>query len=61
MAFVFFEERRAIRFHDVFLFKMKGDRFDMFLSYLIRCPVLAQAEFALKNPGKVLRSVLGLG
>jgi hypothetical protein len=47
-----------MKFHDLHLFDMKGARFDMFLSYLLDSPWLAQAEFIGKNPGKSLGSAL---
>jgi hypothetical protein len=54
VAAVFFLQDGVMKFHDLFLFEMKGDRFDMSLSYVLGSPWLANAEFAWKNPGKVL-------
>jgi hypothetical protein len=58
VAVIFFLQNGVMKFHDLFLFEMKGDRFNMFLSYIINSPVLAQIEFNWKNPGKFLGSVV---
>jgi hypothetical protein len=58
VAAIFFLQDGVMKFHDLFLFEMKGDRFDMFLSYVLDSPLLAKAEFALKNKGKLLSSAI---
>jgi hypothetical protein len=58
VAIVFFSENGEWKLHDVFLFDMKGDRFDMFLSYCIREPKKTGILFAAQNPGKAVGSLL---
>jgi hypothetical protein len=50
VALVFFLEGGTLKFHDVFCFDMKGDRVDMFLSYILECPNQAAALFAIPEP-----------
>ena len=58
VAVVFFNEGGKWKFHDIFLFDMKGDHFDMFLSYCIREPKKTGFWFATQNPGKAVGSLL---
>jgi len=55
----FFIEGGMLKFHDIFLKKMKDDTYDMYLSDFIYNPHLAGIEFGLKNPGKVIGSFFG--
>jgi hypothetical protein len=48
-----------MKFHDLFLVDMKGDRFDIFLSYFVNSPTLANLQFMVTHPGKTLGSVIG--
>lgn len=50
ISVVFFNENGILKFHDIFLFEMKGNHFDMFLSYIIKEPKKAQVLFCFKNP-----------
>lgn len=59
VALVFFWEDGALKFHDVCCFDMKGDRVNMFLSFILDNPIKAKAFFALQNPGKPLRRMFG--
>ena len=52
IAAIFFLQGGVMKFHDLFLFEMKGDRFDMFLSYVLDWPMVASIEFGVKNPFK---------
>ena len=54
---VFFKESGIWKFHDVHLWDIKGDHYDMDLSKFLISPNLAAAEFSLKNPGKLVRSL----
>jgi hypothetical protein len=58
VAAIFFFQDGVMKFHDLFLFEVNGDKFDMFLSYVLDSPWLAQADFAWKNPGKSLGAAL---
>jgi hypothetical protein len=59
VSLILFLEDGAMKFHDVFLFDLKGDVYDMFLSHFVLHPIQANIEFGLKNPGKIVRSLLG--
>ena len=55
----FFTEGGILKFHDIYLKKMKDDTFEMYLSDFIYNPHWAGIKFGLKNPGKVIGSVFG--
>jgi serine/threonine protein kinase len=60
MSVIFYKEGGVLKFHDIYLFDMKGDHFDMFLSHIIIDRVLSKIEFAYKNPDKVTGGMLDI-
>ncbi len=57
VSIIFFKESGVWKFHDVYLFDMKGARFDMFLSYVVREPIKSRLLFASRNPSIVMKTL----
>ena len=55
ISVVFLEKNGILEFNDLYLYDLKGDTFNMYLSYLLNEPIKAKAEFLLHNPLKFWR------
>lgn len=49
-ALIFFSENGQWRFHDVFLFEMRGAVFNLHLSYILNEPIKTRLKLSLQNP-----------
>jgi hypothetical protein len=48
---IFFLQDGVMKFHDLFLVRLKGDKHDIFLSSVVDSPGWAHANFGPENPG----------
>ena len=49
---VFFKENGTLKFHDIYIYEMLGDKYEMYLSHILFDRQVAQAEFDKQNPNK---------